>query len=340
MRTLVERAVALAGHQPAAAARQPRAPSTSSASRVQKVMAELPDADDRARARRRSSERRDALVEQGVPEDLATRVAVLHAGVHAARHRRDRRRATTSTRSRSPACTSRSASGSACRCWCSGSSRCRARTAGRRWPAAALRDDLHAVHAQLTAQVLLATSPDDSAPARIAAWEDDDEVVVSRAVATLEEICADDSADLARMSVGLRVVRGLLVHRMTDVDAGRPPPDVGETARTVDDRRGEAHAPGPRSWRPRWTRIAAADPGLNAFSVRAGRPGARPRPTARDELLASGATPGPLHGVPVAIKEEIDVAGTVTTFGGEANSHAGRRRRRDGHAGCAPRARS
>ena len=35
-------------------------------------------------------------------------------------------------------------------------------------------------------------------------------VLVSRAAATLEEICADDEADLARMSVGLRVVRGLL----------------------------------------------------------------------------------------------------------------------------------
>jgi len=75
---------------------------------------------------------------------------------------------------------------------------------------AALRDDLYAVHAQLTAQVLQATDAEGSAAARIAAWEDSDAVVVSRAVATLEEICADDSADLARMSVGLRLVRGLL----------------------------------------------------------------------------------------------------------------------------------
>jgi glutamate dehydrogenase len=75
---------------------------------------------------------------------------------------------------------------------------------------AALRDDLHAVHTQLTAQVLTTTSPDDPAPARIAAWEDADDVVVPRAAATLEEICADDQADLARLSVGLRVVRGLL----------------------------------------------------------------------------------------------------------------------------------
>ena len=66
-------------------------------------------------------------------------------------------------------------------------------------------------------------------------------------------------------------------------------------------------------------RIAAADPHLNAFSVLLAD-SARREADARDELLASGAAPGPLHGVPIAIKEEIDVAGTMTTFGGEANS--------------------
>ncbi len=75
---------------------------------------------------------------------------------------------------------------------------------------AALRDDLHAVHAQLTGQVLASTSADDSAAVRISDWEDADGVIVSRAASTLQEICADEQADLARMSVGLRVVRGLL----------------------------------------------------------------------------------------------------------------------------------
>ncbi|MFC6287896.1 amidase [Nocardioides sp. GCM10027113] len=65
-------------------------------------------------------------------------------------------------------------------------------------------------------------------------------------------------------------------------------------------------------------RIAATDPPLNAFSrVLADR--ARAEADERDRALAAGEQPGPLHGVPVAVKEEIDVAGTVTTFGGEAN---------------------
>ncbi|HEU5454933.1 MAG TPA: amidase family protein, partial [Nocardioides sp.] len=66
-------------------------------------------------------------------------------------------------------------------------------------------------------------------------------------------------------------------------------------------------------------RIAALDPHFNAFSVVL-TADARREATARDQQLAEGDPPGPLHGVPVAIKEEIDVAGCVTTFGGEANS--------------------
>ena len=63
-------------------------------------------------------------------------------------------------------------------------------------------------------------------------------------------------------------------------------------------------------------RIAALDPGLNAFSVVLAE-------EALDEAVAVGrrrSMPGPLHGVPIAIKEELDVAGCVTTFGGEGNS--------------------
>ena len=74
---------------------------------------------------------------------------------------------------------------------------------------AALRDDLHAVHAQLTAEVLRTTADGEPAPTRILAWEED-HVLIARAADTLDQICADEESDLARMSVGLRVVRGLL----------------------------------------------------------------------------------------------------------------------------------
>jgi amidase len=66
-------------------------------------------------------------------------------------------------------------------------------------------------------------------------------------------------------------------------------------------------------------RIADRDPGLNAFSVVLADE-ARAEAALRDGELAAGRDPGPLQGVPVAIKEEIAVAGCVTTFGGRGNS--------------------
>ena len=63
-------------------------------------------------------------------------------------------------------------------------------------------------------------------------------------------------------------------------------------------------------------RIEALNPGLNAISVLlADR--ARAEADARD---AQADRSGPLHGVPLVIKEEVAVEGCVTTFGGEANS--------------------
>ena len=65
-------------------------------------------------------------------------------------------------------------------------------------------------------------------------------------------------------------------------------------------------------------RIAARDPALNAFSLVLADE-ARAEAGRRDAARAAGETPGPLHGVPVAVKEELDVAGCVTTFGGRGN---------------------
>ncbi|KRF18782.1 NAD-glutamate dehydrogenase [Nocardioides sp. Soil797] len=175
---------------------------------TQKVMAELPTLMT-GRELDAFEARRDNLVEKGVPEDLAVRVAVLPPAYmllgiveNSAREGLDafevaRVHFALGERLGIPSLVSRIL----------------ALPRDDRWQTmarAALRDDLHAVHTQLTSQVLSTTSPDDAVLARVAAWEDDDEVVVSRAVTTLEEICSDDDADLARLSVGLRVVRGLL----------------------------------------------------------------------------------------------------------------------------------
>ncbi|MFC3964843.1 amidase [Nocardia jiangsuensis] len=63
-------------------------------------------------------------------------------------------------------------------------------------------------------------------------------------------------------------------------------------------------------------RIAAAEP-LRAFAlVNAER--ARAEAAERDAGQAAGAPLGPLHGVPIAVKDELDVAGAPTRYGGVA----------------------
>jgi len=175
---------------------------------VQALMARLPELIS-GREREDLVARRDALVEQGVPDDLATRVAVLDPayallGVVEIAVRDDLDPAEV-----------------ACVHFALGERlglpalvrRIFALPREDRWQTmarAALRDDLYAVHSQLTAQVLDGTSDDELAAARIATWEESDQLTLTRATGTLEEICRDEVADLARLSVGLRVVRGLL----------------------------------------------------------------------------------------------------------------------------------
>jgi glutamate dehydrogenase len=175
---------------------------------VQKVVAALPELLT-GRELRAFGNRRDALVGQGVPEDLATRVAGLPPAYAALNivetAKRDDLDALEVARVHFALGERLGLSGL--------TDRILSLPREDRWQSmarAALRDDLHAVHAQLTAQVLAETDGDQPAPVRISRWEEDDEVVVSRAVATLDEICADEHADLARLSVGLRVVRTML----------------------------------------------------------------------------------------------------------------------------------
>lgn len=175
---------------------------------VEKVMAELP-ALMTGRELAAFTSRRDSLVARGVPEELATKVAccppaymVLGIVQTAARAGVDplevaRVHFAVGERLGLPMLVSRIL----------------ALPRDDRWQTmarAALRDDLHTVHAQLTGQVLAATDPGADAVARVEAWEASDGDAIVRAAATFEEICSDDSADLARMSVALRVVRSLL----------------------------------------------------------------------------------------------------------------------------------
>ncbi|MFJ3921851.1 amidase [Streptomyces sp. NPDC090022] len=61
-------------------------------------------------------------------------------------------------------------------------------------------------------------------------------------------------------------------------------------------------------------RTARLDPALRAFRVVLAE-----QALAEADARDAEAPRGPLHGVPVAVKDELDVAGQVTTFGGSAN---------------------
>jgi glutamate dehydrogenase len=58
--------------------------------------------------------------------------------------------------------------------------------------------------------VLSTTAPVSPPADRIDEWSATEGVVLQRAMATLEEIWSEDTPDLARLSVGLRVVRSLV----------------------------------------------------------------------------------------------------------------------------------
>lgn len=69
------------------------------------------------------------------------------------------------------------------------------------------------------------------------------------------------------------------------------------------------------------SRIDKLNPTLNAFRVVLTEQ-ARAEADERDAAAAGGERLGPLHGVPVAIKDENDIAGAVTTFGTGAVTRA------------------
>jgi glutamate dehydrogenase len=89
---------------------------------------------------------------------------------------------------------------------------------GDRWSALArqaLRSDLYSVVAGLTGRVLDSTSSRLAPGERVTEWEQAHREGVARARATLEEIAAVDSPDLATLSVALRALRNLVAQGTT-----------------------------------------------------------------------------------------------------------------------------
>ncbi|MFM7145931.1 MAG: NAD-glutamate dehydrogenase domain-containing protein, partial [Actinomycetales bacterium] len=84
---------------------------------------------------------------------------------------------------------------------------------GDRWSALArqaLRSDLYAVIAALTERVISASAPTEGTDQRVARWESANAAGLARTRATLQEISDQEEADLATLSVALRVLRNLV----------------------------------------------------------------------------------------------------------------------------------
>ncbi|MGX4691850.1 NAD-glutamate dehydrogenase [Streptomyces sp. JNUCC 63] len=75
---------------------------------------------------------------------------------------------------------------------------------------AAIREDLYAAHAALTADVLAVGNGSSTPEQRFKVWEQKNAAILSRARATLEEIHGSDAFDLANLSVAMRTMRTLL----------------------------------------------------------------------------------------------------------------------------------
>ncbi|MFB6844572.1 NAD-glutamate dehydrogenase [Streptomyces sp. NPDC056373] len=75
---------------------------------------------------------------------------------------------------------------------------------------AAIREDLYAAHAALTADVLAVGNGTSTPEQRYKAWEQKNAAILGRARSTLEEIQNSDAFDLANLSVAMRTMRTLL----------------------------------------------------------------------------------------------------------------------------------
>ncbi len=75
---------------------------------------------------------------------------------------------------------------------------------------AAIREDLYAAHASLTADILAAGDGTSTPEQRFKAWEQKNAAILGRARTTLEEIHNSESFDLSNLSVAMRTMRTLL----------------------------------------------------------------------------------------------------------------------------------